>query len=596
MDSLQIDFEKLIPYAIEAFTAIYGEGYHDMIEEKLNNLTIFDYLDVDGTESYIWHLKEIKSKELSLRFLDYLGYDVKKDIEGKKYYKLRNDVNDLLKKYLGCCNLIFDNDINYHVLLKAFEKNNPCKQEKILINKVNLINNFLKEKGKSITLAELDDFCKTDEFAIISSKIKKALIIYNNLEKEYRNWTKQFEAIEEYVKAEKDRKRIICDSKKEKMVTDVNREINPEIKRIINNWNIEEKWNLLFEITDEENVCIIENFRQDKIDLLSNPLVDLTAKYWLMYWQIIYFEKLGIKFPNNYLNKCIQSGNLDEYINWLNKERTKQLIPNPYLINHVTSLNKRMKEKIERQYFTTKKDFKRIYKLLNSQHYTKDMLYTKMRDKKVCITENSNLTKKVCTPGSSIMFFTIRVHDGGQLSHIFLHECGHAIDQRENRNGFECIDEEAMNPYNPKYRKYERFNETLNDILTIEANSYLISQGIFLIEDEELLSNDIFNRNTRFATKQIVYPLLLNFREQLIKAKVTASPMEFIKLIGRDNFENLVDILNKVDYLTQNGMEALKENSKLEKEYLRELDKLNDVYNSIDFYYKNNFGEETYSI
>mgnify|MGYP000717340336 FL=1 len=596
MDSLQINFEKLIPYAIEAFTAIYGEGYHDMIEEKLNNLTIFDYLDVDGTESYIWHLKEIKSKELSLKFLDYLGYDVKKDIESKKYYNLRNDVNDLLKKYLGSCNLIFDNDINYHVLLKAFEKSNPCKQEKILINKVNLINNFLKEKGKSITLAELDDFCKTDEFAIISSKIKKALIIYNNLEKEYRNWTKQFEAIEEYVKAEKDRKRIICDSKKEKMVTDVNREINPEIKRIINNWNIEEKWNLLFEITDEENVCIIENFRQDKIDLLSNPLVDLTAKYWIMYWQIIYFEKLGIKFPNNYLNKCIQSGNLDKYINWLNKEKTKQLIPNPYLINHVTSLNKRMKEKIERQYFTSKKDFKRIYKLLNSQHYTKDMLYTKMKDKKVCIIENSNLTKKVCSSGSSIMFFTIRVHDGGQLAHIFMHECGHAIDQGENRNGFECFDDEAMNPYNPKYRKYERFNETLNDILTLEANSYLISQGIFLIENEELLSNDIFNRNTRFATKQIVYPLLLNFREQLIKAKVTASPMEFIKLIGRDNFENLVDILNKVDYLTQNGMEALKENPKLEKEYLRELDKLNDVYNSIDFYYKNNFGEETYSI
>ena len=194
------------------------------------------------------------------------------------------------------------------------------------------------------------------------------------------------------------------------------------------------------------------------------------------------------------------------------------------------------------------------------------------------------------------MFFTIRVHDGGQLAHIFMHECGHAIDQRENRNGFECFDDEAMNPYNQKYRKYERFNETLNDILTLEANSYLISQGIFLIENEELLSNDIFNRNTRFATKQIVYPLLLNFREQLIKAKVTASPMEFIKLIGRDNFENLVDILNKVDYLTQNGMEALKENPKLEKEYLRELDKLNDVYNSIDFYYKNNFGEETYSI
>ena len=39
---------------------------NNTFEEKLNNLTIFDYLDVDGTESYIWHLKEIKSKTCSI--------------------------------------------------------------------------------------------------------------------------------------------------------------------------------------------------------------------------------------------------------------------------------------------------------------------------------------------------------------------------------------------------------------------------------------------------------------------------------------------------------------------------------------------------
>ena len=80
MDHLQINFKELIPYVIEGFTAVCGEEYHDMIEEKLNNLTILDYVDVDGIESYVWYLKDIKSKELSLKFLNYLGYDRKEEI------------------------------------------------------------------------------------------------------------------------------------------------------------------------------------------------------------------------------------------------------------------------------------------------------------------------------------------------------------------------------------------------------------------------------------------------------------------------------------------------------------------------------------
>ena len=77
-----------------------------------------------------------------------------------------------------------------------------------------MINNLLRGQGKSITLDELDNFCKTKEFKRLSMEIKKALLIYKDLEEEYQDWTRQFEPIEKYVADERKRKEKIIDSKK----------------------------------------------------------------------------------------------------------------------------------------------------------------------------------------------------------------------------------------------------------------------------------------------------------------------------------------------------------------------------------------------
>ena len=88
----------------------------------------------------------------------------------------------------------------------------------------------------------------------------------------------------------------------------------------------------------------------------------------------------------------------------------------------------------------------------------------------------------------------------------------------------------------------------------------------------------------------------MDFRAPLIKAKVTASPEEFTKLIGEENFEELIDIVNKVDLLTKDGLGVLNEKPELKRMYTEELNKLNELYKKIYAYYEKNFGSGSVSM
>lgn len=196
----------------------------------------------------------------------------------------------------------------------------------------------------------------------------------------------------------------------------------------------------------------------------------------------------------------------------------------------------------------------------------------------------------------SIMFYTIRNDDGGSLCFTFMHECGHIIDQNENGIAFEsCMDfsdSSMKNPYDSTCRRYEKFNETLNDIFTIEAIEFLHSQGIYLIEPQKFTLEDVSNYNTALITKNLLQPLLLKFRSQVISAKINADQNELTRYIGQDNFEELVDVVNKVDYLSRNGVINKIETSpedELVKEYFKQVNRAEKIYHNIDDYYDNNY-------
>ena len=192
------------------------------------------------------------------------------------------------------------------------------------------------------------------------------------------------------------------------------------------------------------------------------------------------------------------------------------------------------------------------------------------------------------------MFYTIRSYDGGSLCHSFMHECGHIIDKSPSGSAFESHDDinnsSIMNPYDSNFRKYEKFNETVNDIFTMEAIELLHHQEIYLIEPQEFTLQDISNCNTALITKNILQPLLSKFRTQVIRAKINANRDELTRYIGENNFEELVDVVNKVDYLSRNGVIAKINTSpddEMVKEYFEQVNRAEKIYHNIDDYYDN---------
>ena len=154
----------------------------------------------------------------------------------------------------------------------------------------------------------------------------------------------------------------------------------------------------------------------------------------------------------------------------------------------------------------------------------------------------------------------------GELFYSFLHECTHICEHRASHEvGFDI--DYTENKYNSKYRLYERFNETVSDYFTREGLKFLHSNGKFLMESDELTNMDYGSKNTPEENVLLLEPLLSNpkCREAIIEVKNGGDPEIFFELIGKDNFDKLVDILNYVDFLASNS--NFKTNQQLQIKY-----------------------------
>ena len=194
----------------------------------------------------------------------------------------------------------------------------------------------------------------------------------------------------------------------------------------------------------------------------------------------------------------------------------------------------------------------------------------------------------------SIMLYTPKNDAGGVLDFIYLHEMCHIIETRNDRVGFETevSKQPAINLYNSKYRKYERLNETVTDMIAGEALEIAKEKELYFFEDKKYAKAEGHeNINTSEINKKILQPLYDMYRKEILEVMLTGDRQKFIEKIGTENFEEINDILNKVDYLVYEGlMKSLKkkerEKNKKEnanvKEYREQLKRLKKVYERID--------------
>lgn len=588
MDKLNINFKNLLPHVIDAFTAIYGEEYRDIIKKRINNNLIIYYYDIEGLNDYISYIKTCKRREYSIKFLNKIGIDVKNYIKDNYTEPLPDHIEKILEYYIGSSQTGFSNSADYFSPLKAFKQNNDNNKYKILENKIKIINCLLDCNHEPITAENFSNFIKTNEYLRILNKINKLCIIYEELLSEYRKWEIQLQPYEKYVLDEQERKVEILNKKKKEMFKEIIHQLPLIVKSAILDKTIDQQCESIFGGTDISCKSLIEAFETDRMEKLKSNYTDYFEKYGIIHFQTNYLKNLGITIPN--LESILRSENIPNYLNFLNEDKIKDYIPSEDLISYIKSVREKKYEEAIREYYTTRKDFADVMAIFDNDSTNADFIYDCLKNKSVCVIEAIKDDNEFMT----IMFYTIREYDGGNLIQSFMHENCHIIDYTPKGCGFEnfCnLNEKIIeNSYDKKFRKYEKFNETLTDIFTMEASDYLQKKGIYLIESKEFTSLDVSNNNTASIVKQLLKPLLEKFRKQVIKAKINSNPDELIKYIGNDNFEELVDAVNKVDYLARNGVASKIYTCPYDYmviEYFEQVERVKKIYINIDNYYEN---------
>ena len=130
-------------------------------------------------------------------------------------------------------------------------------------------------------------------------------------------------------------------------------------------------------------------------------------------------------------------------------------------------------------------------------------------------------------------------------------------------------------------------------MFSVEAEQFLNTLGYYLFEKEQYTYLDHFYKNTELV-ETILKPLVELYREYVIEAKINSNQSILSDYIGAENFEELVDIVNKVEYLTSQGLKyKLDKNEVCEevKEYNRQLDRVKQIYKNIERYVANNINE-----
>ena len=235
-------------------------------------------------------------------------------------------------------------------------------------------------------------------------------------------------------------------------------------------------------------------------------------------------------------------------------------------------------------------EFKEILEKIGDTEENRKILEYILTERKLMTIAGKNLKR----PTIFFSRFVSELEKGGMDDYTLLHEYCHAIEiHKENESteesfisGFDLINQDQLNPYRKDKRKYERLNETITDIFSVEATRILHNRGIYISEPRELTNEDILNCNTSIILKKLLMPFVEKYKENIVSARITGNMQSLFNRIERDNFETLNDCINKIDYLITEGLtEDLKfgkNNSELVKEYNKQKSRIEEIYRNME--------------
>lgn len=531
MSFLNLNIDEKREDIIDAFTIVFGDEYNDVIAERVNNTKFLIYTEEDELEKYLDFMELQKRRELALIFLKEIGIDT---CNQKSFAdELNKDILSALKNYIGDDELI-PFKYKYPDGLKAWmintENIDAAANEIVIANKIKFLNYYMKNEN-AVTRENFAKFCTTKEYSDIENEIFKFCNMYFLLADEYYEFVEENSIYRENIENERSRKSEFM-------------------------W--QEKSNLYDRIVDYLPYEIIE-----WLESMTSSQEEVE--------EILFGEDSQIE----YIIESIASED--------DASKIHKIITDSY----ETAINR---------YIMSRKDFKRNYDLLEEDR--------KGNLEYLCLMQRAKGVKFQAAFNEKgefihIIFFTVGEEIFGVEEFALLHEICHSIETNALEKG--CVsgfdisyigenDLEEKNPYNPQKRKYENLNEIIVDIFTEEVIEKLSSQGKYIITPKENSFTKV-EVNSSIIDRNLVKPFVDRYRKSLVKSRLKGNINLIYDTVGKENFEEFNDIINRIKYIE--GIMDLSEknlNNPRYVEYNELLQKLEEVYHKMEIYSLN--GEE----
>lgn len=433
-------------------------------------------------------------------------------------------------------------------------------------------------KSNQTTLIKKDEYYKQIEnINDISSKHSKLINEYLNLEKNIKIYTN-------YVKTENSKYINFCKQKRVELLKEIFPKLPIELRIAMKGKKLLEKEKMLFISSDLDSITYVERFNKEHMDLLNSNNINIENKKLIILDQIRYLSRIGLNYP--YINLEKSEIEIKNYLNFLKRKEISKYLPSEELMQCIENERKIKLEDVNKQFFYDSSEYFQLKNIFGDDIDFIESIYKKMKGNEIFI-DRIGFNYQNDEFASLMLYTPIEI---GKLFFVFLHEMGHVIDQNEKGCGFEPIDNFMKNQYNQNFRKYEIFNESINNIFAIKATEYFQNQGIYYMEPKEVVDMNLKNNNSTTVTNNLLEPFVQKFSKEIIRSKINVDQSQLKKCIGNDNFEDLIDTINKIDYLSRNGLNyKIKESSNdwIKVEFKNQLSKIKQIYKNIDAFNNN---------
>ena len=517
--------QKSMKNIIEVFVSFYGEKERERIIEKFNNMLMIGYCKPEDFFAQIEHTEILKLRTLMDHFIEKIH--------------IKNLDKDTLKK-------IFLDEINESNCITSLESYIDYKNGNK--DRLNDTITFLNKIYKNITKENIDILIKNNYF----EELDKIIPIHNQNIKIFEEFilsTKQYKLYlkkcnELRIELSKKYLKKLIQELKDKLPKEEYLKIEEEYNIIIKSYTNKDIISNEIYLNKELLASSYESFNKESNQIINNN--DYRKEY-IEKERILYFKKIGINLGDNYHS-------------YISNNEILSLYPNEDIVEIFSQIRKKLYIEMRDEYYKSLPEYINHREKINKlELFDKDDGYDTLayENNQTMIVPNIKLINNVYEIFTLVLICLD--NDDGFIDSYIIHELNHVLEvyllnfdgiNYEMSSGWEIFKDSICDSPNIEEiylkesetrRKYELFNEIINELISQEITEILFETNNYIFNTKEYAEYQGTNYE---LSRFLVDEFYQTYKKEIIESRHNGNINIIYDTIGKENFDKLNDLIN----------------------------------------------------